>query len=494
MKKIINTLFFIFVFFLMSFSSFAINQTDELLKKDISLEKNLFIEEPLKIDLTDFYNELKKKYNTNILFEYNVTGEQTVSSPVFEKKFKTFWTKEINLNIYKLENNKKELIINKKINIFVYKAKIDTLYDKLVEKDFNDFKLKAEELGILVNAIWITNNKVAKFKFKEKFIWDLNLKNYLLIFWEKEFILNILSKINRENIGKKINIVWISSFNIDILKNYLWNFLANKKWISKIVLLDKAAQFEVFKSTDDIDNLVKILKKDKYNFVELDWTNKISNFLFLSKFVNNLSNLWFQVQNIYILLVIPFLFLFVVIFKHLIWLTPAWITIPVLLTILFFKLGLYVILFFIIFVLFNILLSKFISKYSLHYAPKVVLLEIINILFLIILFNVFIDKNIFYIQINDIMLFIIFIIVSERLINIIVSKEFGEYKISIFNTIIFSTFSYIFLSLSFVKTIILTYPELILFIIPIVFMIWKFTWLRITEYFRFKEIIKSIEE
>jgi hypothetical protein len=25
-------------------------------------------------------------------------------------------------------------------------------------------------------------------------------------------------------------------------------------------------------------------------------------------------------------------------------------------------------------------------------------------------------------------------------------------------------------------------------------MIWRFTWLRITEYFRFKEIIKNIEE
>jgi hypothetical protein len=25
-------------------------------------------------------------------------------------------------------------------------------------------------------------------------------------------------------------------------------------------------------------------------------------------------------------------------------------------------------------------------------------------------------------------------------------------------------------------------------------MIWKFTWLRVTEYFRFREVIKSIEE
>jgi hypothetical protein len=49
-------------------------------------------------------------------------------------------------------------------------------------------------------------------------------------------------------------------------------------------------------------------------------------------------------------------------------------------------------------------------------------------------------------------------------------------------------------SIPIIKTIILTYPELLILIIPISFLIWRFTWLRVTEYFRFKELIKSIEE
>jgi hypothetical protein len=31
-------------------------------------------------------------------------------------------------------------------------------------------------------------------------------------------------------------------------------------------------------------------------------------------------------------------------------------------------------------------------------------------------------------------------------------------------------------------------------LIPTIFLMGRFTWLRITEYFRFKEIIKSVEE
>lgn len=92
------------------------------------------------------------------------------------------------------------------------------------------------------------------------------------------------------------------------------------------------------------------------------------------------------------------------------------------------------------------------------------------------------------------MLIIFFILIAEKLINIIIWKEFWEYKIPLLNTIIFSIFSYLFFSINFIKTFILAYPETIILIIPILFFIWKFTWLRVTEYFRFKEIIKSIEE
>jgi hypothetical protein len=98
------------------------------------------------------------------------------------------------------------------------------------------------------------------------------------------------------------------------------------------------------------------------------------------------------------------------------------------------------------------------------------------------------------IDINDIMFMIFFILIAEKLINVIIWKEFWEYKISLLNTLLFSLFSYLLFSLNIVKTFILAYPETIILLIPVLFFIWQFSWLRVTEYFRFREVIKSIEE
>jgi hypothetical protein len=75
------------------------------------------------------------------------------------------------------------------------------------------------------------------------------------------------------------------------------------------------------------------------------------------------------------------------------------------------------------------------------------------------------------ISINDITFMIFFIIVSERLINVIVSKEFSEYKGTLINTLIFSIISYLLFNLNIIKTFILSYPEIILALIPIAFII-----------------------
>ena len=103
-------------------------------------------------------------------------------------------------------------------------------------------------------------------------------------------------------------------------------------------------------------------------------------------------------------------------------------------------------------------------------------------------------RELIQININDIMFIIFFILISEKLITVIVSKEFNEYKDSLVNTMVFSLLAYIFFSINIIITFILAYPEIIILLIPISFIIGKFTWLRVTEYFRFKEVIKSIEE
>ena len=92
------------------------------------------------------------------------------------------------------------------------------------------------------------------------------------------------------------------------------------------------------------------------------------------------------------------------------------------------------------------------------------------------------------------MYFVVFIIICDRFINILVSKDISEYKMPFVYTIFVASVCFWILNLSQIQLLILAFPEWLLLLIPINFLIWKFSWLRITEYFRFREIIKSVEE
>lgn len=466
-------------------------KTDE----DNNYIKNISLEETFKIDLLELSKKIEEEQDSRILFEWNIQWDNTINWPIFEKKFETFWEKEINLSIYKISWANKELITNKKFDIFVYKTKILQIFEKNLEDKIENFILKSKESGIFIEKIILDTSDIEMFNFKENITTDFEKNNYLVIWWSKDFIFDILSKINTENINKKINIVMISSFNINILQKILQNFTSNKIWLNNWLLLDEVSKYEILKQTNDIFKLKEEITKNNYDFVDLNTKTEINNILFISKFLNNLSNFWFSTLNIYLILIIPFLLLSINIFKHLIGLSPAWILIPISITLLFFKLSLIpTIILILVFLITNIILSKAITKYNLHYTPKITLLTLINIIVFIITINTFILYNLINININDIMLVIFFVLISERLINVIISKEFIEYKWSLINTLIFALFSYLFFNITLVKTFILAYPESIILLIPLAFIIWRFTWLRVTEYFRFRETIKSIEE
>ncbi len=458
-------------------------------------KENISLNEILNINLSKLEDELIKKHNSKILFEWNIPWENTKNWSIFEKNFENFWEKEINLSIYKLSWANKELISNSKINVFVFNTKVSIVFEKDLWDKINNFVSKSKESWVFVNKVILEKPEIEKFDFKENLIKQLNDENYLIIWWSKDFIFDILSKINTENIAKKINIVWISSFNINILQKYLHNFTSNKNWINKAILLDESSKYEILKQPESIINLKDEINKNNYEYLDLASKSKINDVLFISKFINNLSNSWFSTENIYLVLIIPFLLLWISVFKHLIGLTPTWVLIPVIITLLFIKLSIFpTFLLILIFFITNVLLSKLITKYSLHYTPKITMLTIINIIIFMITINIFLIYDLINIDINDIMFIIFFILIAEKLINVIISKEFNEYKSTLINTLLFSTFAYLIFSFTFVKTFILAYPEIIILLIPFAFIIWRFTWLRVTEYFRFKEVIKNIEE
>jgi len=476
------------------------------INSESKINKNIKIWEELIINLKDKEVELSKKYNSRIDFEWSLAWNTIKKWSIYSKKFEKYWNKELSLNIYSFDKWWKKLIENKLFNLFIYKDINYLIIDnKNIKKEKLDLYIeKASNEWIFVKQILNSNEKELK---KENILnkIDTALSNnqnkwtYITVWWNKNFIFSIISKINKEVnetwYKKKINLVLVSPFNTDVLNKYITNFVSNKLWIDNILLLPESSKTQIWENPDNIEKLENSLRIKEYEYININKNSKISEVLFISKFINSLSNNWFSNSYIYLIIIIPFLFTWISVFKHLVWLTPIGIIIPITLTLLIFQIWLIVtsIIFFSL-VLINLLLWKITNKYTLLYTPKISFIIIINLVLIMLLLDILFMYNLVNINITDTLFIILFIIISERFITVVLSKELNEYKYNLLNTILFSLISYLILSISFVQTVILAYPEIILALIPINFIIWKFTWLRITEYFRFKEIIKSIEE
>ncbi len=489
-----------------------INYTLDISKEIDKKHKNeVSINTSYQIDLSELYENLKIiNPSKDFSFSWNLKWAKSQDWVIFERTFSEKWEKELELSIFEInkndENSEKKLFFSNTYGILVYEKSFFLVYsDEIEENDINSYIDFSKKDWIFINTLGplnktdieltsITNN-IDKY---EKLWW---LKSdFIIVWWSRDFVFNILSNINKELINKenqeqKYNIISLSNYNIDILSSYLRNFLANKFWINKLVLLNENSKYLILKQ-NLIWDLEKELSENKHDFIDVNLkNNEVNNFFFISKFINNLSNLWYSTNNIYIFLIIPIILTTIIVFKHFIWLSPIWIAIPVFLTLMFFKIWFLLSLFLIFaFICLNLFLSLITDRYNLLYVPRIVFLISINFIFFIILLNIGYTLNIISLNLSDILYFVVFIIISEKMITIITSKDLLEYKESFFYTILISTFCFAILDINPIKILILSFPELLIFLVPINFLIWRFSWLRITEYFRFREIIKNIEE
>lgn len=525
---------FLFLLLLLPISSFAsweINPTNENQNTQSSIDYNLDIDqeiskefseavsinEPYKFDLSTLEKNLKILYpEKQFEFLWTLKSATSQSGVIFERTFKEKWEKEIDLTIHELithtdekwvQTIEKKILLNKIFQVLVFEKSFLLIYsDEIVESDIDNYIEFSKKDGIFVSKVGPLNktdieltsilNSIDTY---EKDGW---LKSdFITLWWSRDFIFNIVSKIsgeiqvNEQYKFKKINILSISSYNLNILQSYLKNFLANKPWLNKIVLINEDSKYIVLKN-NLIQDLNTSLNENKYNHIDVNLTeSKVSNFFFVSKFINNLSNLWYTTNSIYLFLIIPLILTIIIFFKHFVWLSPIGIVVPLFVTLLFFKIGFVVGLLLIFFYIgFNLFLSIIINRFNLLYAPKMAFLINLNIVFFILFLNIGYALNLIVLNLSDIIFFIIFIVISEKMINIIISKDLIEYKEAFLYTLLISLFCFGILNINAIKIIMLAYPEIILGLIPLNFMIGRFSWLRITEYFRFKEIIKSIEE
>ena len=480
-----------------------VNNSTELENLGFNYPTEIFIADKLELNVGDFKNDLNLLYpNDTFSFEWDIRWASTQKGEKISLKFEEVWEKIINLNVFR---NSWELLINKEFSVLSY----DKSAPILIQKSFLNKQIEIFETTAGVWWVFFYKQEIDKQKIEEtNILWVIenyrrgtgSKADYITVWWDREFIASIISKLGKEISTKNSNITFqilaISPYNLWLLESYLKNFIVEKPWLKKIILVNESAKFQTHKAPESINLLQENLASNEYEYIDVNigkWG--IHKALFISKFINNLSNSWYSSNWIYLIILIPFLFTLLVIIKHLIGLSPIWIMVPIGLTLMIFKFGLFLsVIFFLFFIVLNVVLARAMNTQTLLYTPKISAIIIINIICMMLLINILTAYQLIDLSLSNGLFIIIYIIILEKLINVILSKEFNEYRPALMNSIFIGLIWYIVFSSETITTIILSYPEIILVLIPLNFVIWKFSWLRVTEYFRFREVIKTVEE
>jgi len=472
---------------------------------NVEYESNIASGIPFNLDLSVLEEELEVEYNADVFFEWDIKWASTKRWSSFERTFESPGEKEINLTIYRNVAGQKNLIASKNIDLFIYSSSVPFIYDSSIDPEQkNNFIQIAQTSGVYLYDLGTydeTNINGAKIieTLKQYKTIEWNSSDYIWVWWGKEFILNATGQINKQaitgNYGSPINLAIFSSFNKDVLSNFVGNFLSDKSSMNDIIISEETTRLQSIEQPLSMAALISHLNENDHDYTTVSTKNRVKSLLFISKFVNNLSTAGFQASSIYLIILIPILLLALSTTKHIIGFSPLGIMIPVGLVLLYFQAGLLVSLILIFAtIILNLLLAKLISSYTLLYTPKVSLLLWINIVFMIAILNMLFQYNLIGSSVESIIFVILFILISEKLITVIIWKEFREYKSSLIYTLAFSLVSYTIFQFDLIQIFLLAYPEVILLLIPINFWIGRFTWLRFTEYFRFREIIHNIDD
>jgi len=137
---------------------------------------------------------------------------------------------------------------------------------------------------------------------------------------------------------------------------------------------------------------------------------------------------------------------------------------------------------------------KLIQRWALHYYSKISIVITVVVISLIslLVFADLIGKD-GLLQVNVFSLILI-ASVSERYLNLLAFKKSTKTAFFLsFGTILVATFCYLLISWAAFQDLLLKYPLLILVNFPITYVIGRFTGLRLSEYYRFRDLLNSEE-
>lgn len=214
----------------------------------------------------------------------------------------------------------------------------------------------------------------------------------------------------------------------------------------------------------------------------------MNSVFFLTHTVNYLINQGVPPQDIVLFLMLPIIIFIVCFFRQIFGIKTFGIYIPSILTLIFLILGIKggLILFLVILSL-AFLVKLILKKIRLVYFCRMALILTLVVLVFFV-FQTHFQKDGF--SPFSVFPVLVMILLVERFIGVWVEYGKKQALILTLGTLVISCFCFWAVNLEGLKNIILKYPEIILLTLPLNFLLGRWTGLRLTEYFRFREVRK----
>ena len=218
---------------------------------------------------------------------------------------------------------------------------------------------------------------------------------------------------------------------------------------------------------------------------ELGWTN------FMSYSINYMVNNGVPINTIFLILMIPIIATIIAFSRQVIGIKAFGLYIPTILTLAFLVTGIKYGLVIFIAILVVATLVRIVLKYlRILYLPRMAMVLTATALAMFIMFAFGAYSNRTGFIAISIFPILIIAILAEEFVKVQIEKGFVTAIQLAVETLIIATICYFLVSWEAVRTFFLSYPETILFTIPLNYLLGKWTGLRLTEYFRFKQLLK----
>lgn len=325
---------------------------------------------------------------------------------------------------------------------------------------------------------------------------DLEASNDLIFYTEGSAGLTVLSRLgqtlsNPDFFNGK-NVYFISDLSLFTLENIARGIFANMH-LNRVILSRPEALW-VLLETSDIDSFASILMERGIEYSNIDGHLTLRPWNFLSVLVNNLLNNGVPTGTLLLVLMLPVIATLVAFMKQVLGLNTLGVYTPSILSLSFIALNFwYGLIIFVVLFAVGSFVRAALHHYRLLYIPRMaIVLSFSSFAILLVLFlGALLDQ-----PIDELAIFPILIMATmvEKFVTIQSDKGFKG-ALRIWAEVLFvAMVAYVFVQWNAFEVLLLGHPEILFFFLGLNFLMARWTGLRLTEYIRFRELIRHVEE